>query len=1462
MNRKNTCKTLAITAATALAMLIPTAHGAHEPAVETPSGLAFKLGDGTTIATWIPQAGHPIAYTEYSVNDGDWRESLSEDHCTASRLTACDPHAVKIQNPGADTGPSYALELRAIGPDDAHGDPAMSEPTQTRRVRNGWLSTNQVPALASYSGWTKETQGGTTRYEVVIDPNAPTGSRVGGPFLIRDRDGDPVRCTPHDIPLHDGSPYFFISGGTFVAGVQQCQIFIGKPRHSGQKLLGWAPDAQLLFRVYLDDGITVTNQRKRINIFITIAHGPLRGKPRIIGDTQEGAALTAIGLFNDFAGVKLTSFRDHDDGEVHLKYEEVQTTWYREDGTELTTGLTYTPVEADIGHRLYVTMNIPTAGDLGWPGQPARGTLESTLTAPITSEITGRVDTNLPLVWIEADKTSVLQGERIKISLWRKPIVDDENTPPLTVRYETPNGSEHTRTIDRGKIKTVIDHTVTGATHQSVSFTLVAQDHYRIDPTRASIEYTTIPNTARPQGAIVLTEDPTTTPPVPLDGPPEAGDTVYADVSTITDQGNLAYTFTQYTWFYYVPVDRYEVILQQGSSNQYTLTDEIIGAELNVRVHFHNPEFGYTATRKAKTAAVVRPPRTTTGVSRIWLSPVNGTPSDGIYRCGDDLRARVQITGEIPYDQRARAVARLRSTIGSNERIFDKISLPRHDPNDPSPISESLTSFEFGYIITREDSASLIQIRELYASSDPNRSTPEWPDDFDPAFAPVTLAATIDGSQDSLDRGINPANCPSTSTTTRSTEPTTVDAPEPKTAKATDTNPAAADGFTARFVGMPTEHTGRKFTFETAFKGLPDTAKNGWIRRAFRTTGGSIGQVRKIDDDRQRRLVTAKPTGAEPMTISLVPAASCSASKAICTETGGTLRTPITATVRGPVRLTVADAQVHEGVNATLDFVVTLHRAATQAIEGYFLTRDGTARAGEDYVSSSGTFTLEPGDTRQTIRITVLDDAVDDDGETVLLEVLVNSSYGIEVADGQAIGTIRNSDPMPKAWIARLGRTIASQAVNAISERGGAHRPSHLTIAGRQVTALDTSLHDVFDRTWPTTGTQPELHLSLGTEDILRNSAFELNEDDPAGHRGWSAWGQGTRTTFDGAADGVNLHGTVRTLFVGTDIDLGTLTTGLTIGLSRGDGTFSNGAAIPGGTITSRLNALYPYVHLGFDEATRGWAMAGFGRGELSIEPHGGDRRYETDLGMHMGAAGARRILIPNSETGGIQLTANADAFWVRTESDEAPGLGAAKSTVSRVRTTLKATRENRVEGGTFTPGIELGLRHDDGDAERGLGLDAGASAVYHRGLLRISAEARLLAAHQHDDYEEWGAWGTIQISPRAGGTGLSVRLRPQLGTGPGHANALWSRIPGADARGHRGEPTASLAMDLGFGTRWNDYPGVFTPYIGADLDSGSGTSTRLGLAWQLAPNHTIRLQGSHRASGENAITIMARVGF
>jgi hypothetical protein len=108
--------------------------------------------------------------------------------------------------------------------------------------------------------------------------------------------------------------------------------------------------------------------------------------------------------------------------------------------------------------------------------------------------------------------------------------------------------------------------------------------------------------------------------------------------------------------------------------------------------------------------------------------------------------------------------------------------------------------------------------------------------------------------------------------------------------------------------------------------------------------------------------------------------------------------------------LSIRDAEVVEGNSGTKQahFTVSLSSAATQSTTVRVATADGTARAGSDYRSRSATLTFAAGEKSKTFAVQVIGDKRVEPDETY--KIKLSSPSGATIADGQAIGRIRNDD--------------------------------------------------------------------------------------------------------------------------------------------------------------------------------------------------------------------------------------------------------------------------------------------------------------------------------------------------------------------------------------------------------------------------------------------------------------------
>ena len=151
---------------------------------------------------------------------------------------------------------------------------------------------------------------------------------------------------------------------------------------------------------------------------------------------------------------------------------------------------------------------------------------------------------------------------------------------------------------------------------------------------------------------------------------------------------------------------------------------------------------------------------------------------------------------------------------------------------------------------------------------------------------------------------------------------------------------------------------------------------------------------------------------------------------------------------------------------------------------------------------------------------------------------------------------------------------------------------------------------------------------------------------------------------------------------------------------------------------------------------------------------------------------------------------------------------------------------------GLLTPTLEVGVRHDGGDAERGLGLDLSGRLDWSAPGLGLAAQVggRALLAHEAAGLAEWGVAGALSYDPDPGSElGPALRVAPAWGgSAAGGATALWERptLAGLAAGAAHTPPGARLHVAGSWGMPL--FGGVGTPYLGLELGA-AGRDYRLG---------------------------------
>ena len=553
----------------------------------------------------------------------------------------------------------------------------------------------------------------------------------------------------------------------------------------------------------------------------------------------------------------------------------------------------------------------------------------------------------------------------------------------------------------------------------------------------------------------------------------------------------------------------------------------------------------------------------------------------------------------------------------------------------------------------------------------------------------------------------------------------------------------------------------------------------------------------------------------------------------------------------GVPTLSVNDVEVKEGPYRRVEFTVTLSEPASRkGAWFYWRVRESSpvsAKRGVDFSASTGKkfASMRPGATEHRIMAAlVIDDSHDEDPET--FEIVLSDAHGAAIADGVGVATIVNDDPMPAAFLARFGRTVAEQALDGIAGRIAAPREAGAqgTIAGQALSfgmgsgsdgaandnapvgsvshGVSLAQSDVVRASGASAerfggGHGPDSsRFALGesrtvtARELLLGSSFTATGEADATGGSLAFWGRAAEARFDGREGTFSLDGEATTAMLGTDYARGDWLVGLALMQSSGEGGYAdsgsgpqhcpddmdaslcNGAVREGdGDVEASLTAAVPYAALQASERLRLWGSMGYGTGEVTLKPSVGGS-LSSDIFWTMAAAGARSDLVPLPKEGsGPALALTTDALWARTSSDKTHELAASDSDVSRLRLGLEGSYAIATAGGgRLTPKVEVGARHDGGDAETGFGVELGGGLAWDQS--RARAQPRPLGPHPARTRRRRprgpGLRGLDGLRPEPGLRARAVAdAAPGLGrTGRGRARRVVPDGPAVGARGRR----------------------------------------------------------------------------
>lgn len=158
-----------------------------------------------------------------------------------------------------------------------------------------------------------------------------------------------------------------------------------------------------------------------------------------------------------------------------------------------------------------------------------------------------------------------------------------------------------------------------------------------------------------------------------------------------------------------------------------------------------------------------------------------------------------------------------------------------------------------------------------------------------------------------------------------------------------------------------------------------------------------------------------------------------------------------------PVTLHVGDAEFTEGdAGRSVAFLsVALSEASAAPVSFAFHTRDGSARAGEDYVATQGVLTLPPGQTHTNLGIEIVGDTRPEPTEDFSIEL--SHAVGATFATNTARCVLLDPDPLPPRIIVTDQAVLAAES---FTPANGAIEPGEVVtvqIALRNRGRMDTT---------------------------------------------------------------------------------------------------------------------------------------------------------------------------------------------------------------------------------------------------------------------------------------------------------------------------------------------------------------------------------------------------------------------
>ncbi len=559
-----------------------------------------------------------------------------------------------------------------------------------------------------------------------------------------------------------------------------------------------------------------------------------------------------------------------------------------------------------------------------------------------------------------------------------------------------------------------------------------------------------------------------------------------------------------------------------------------------------------------------------------------------------------------------------------------------------------------------------------------------------------------------------------------------------------------------------------------------------------------------------------------------------------------------------PIEVSIYDGTGTESLEE-LVMAVRLSLGSTKVVSVQFAVTGGTATSDVDYESTQGLVVFETGSTEAQVRIPLIDDDLQEGDETI--EVTLSNPTNAQIGQAVATGTIVDDETAPGVQVRAIavsqseavfvvgllapvaermtgnyrtvdgtawagedyermegvlefgpGETRKEVRVPLLRAQGSGEAFALMVRLGDETVREEVVLGSKDTGTRARLGRSVAVHIVEAVSERMEGSLVGCMPRPFPGQRvrashllsgcgmqasgeRLSVWGRGAYSRLQsGGVSGAD----VVTASLGADYRAGgRWLMGMVV--SRSEALEEEGTLL-------QMMGWYPYVRYGGMRHSV-WGLAGAGQGVAEA----------ADTGIRLMAAGVGGTLVRRA---GARLGYEADGFWLGMDG----GIG-----VSRVRAGLEGsvTLQDILE-----PYVEAAVLHSGGDAERGMGMEAGGGLRVRMGMLHAEVMSRRLVLHQEDGYGEWGYAGMVRYG---GMEGLGAQLRPTWGRT--HVGTLWQaerpwEVYSSDRR---------MELEVGYGSRVHRRS-VLRPHVGMGLRDrgrdyriGAGVQGRTGLGFSVS---------------------------